>query len=56
MTLKDMRKQLGLSQAGFAGKYNIPVKTLQNWEMGRTEPPAYVLDLLERAVLEDAEG
>lgn len=29
MELKEMRKLLGLSQAAFGEKYNIPVRTIQ---------------------------
>lgn len=55
MTIKEIRALTGLSQSKFAEKYDLPVKTLQNWEIGRREPPAYLLKLLERVVKEDYE-
>lgn len=55
MELKEMRKLLGLSQAAFGKKYNIPVRTIEQWESGRRKAPIYVLELLERAVVEDSE-
>ncbi len=36
--VKRLRLSQGLSQAGFAKKYQIPVRTLQEWEQGRSEP------------------
>lgn len=54
MELKEMRKLLGLSQAAFGKKYNIPVRTIEQWESGRRKAPIYVLELLERVVVEDS--
>ena len=56
MELKEMRKLLGLSQAAFGEKYNIPARTIQDWESGRRQAPVYVLELLERAVIEDSKA
>nr|DAV26907.1 MAG TPA: putative transcriptional regulator [Caudoviricetes sp.] len=56
MELKEMRKLLGLSQAAFGRKYNIPVRTIEQWESGRRKAPIYVLELLERVVTEDSEA
>ena len=56
MELKEMRKLLGLSQAAFGDRYNIPVRTIQDWENGRRKAPIYVLELLERVVTEDSEA
>ena len=56
MELKEMRKLLGLSQAAFGKKYNIPVRTIEQWESGRRKAPIYVLELLERVVTEDFEA
>ena len=56
MELKEMRKLLGLSQAAFGERYNIPVRTIQDGESGRRTAPIYVLELLERVVTEDSEA
>ena len=56
MELKEMRKLLVLSQAAFGKKYNIPVRTIEQWESGRRKAPIYVLELLERVVTEDSEA
>lgn len=46
MMINTIRGKSGLTQEGFAKKYNIPKRTLQDWEAGRRNPPDYLLDLL----------
>lgn len=53
MTILEMRERLKVSRAEFSRRYNIPIRTLENWESGRSKCPDYVRQLLERAVLED---
>lgn len=50
---KKIRKLSGLTQAEFSRKYNIPLRTIQDWESERRTPPEYVISLLEKAVNED---
>lgn len=50
---EQIRNMSGLSRAAFAKNYNIPIRTLENWDWGTREAPSYILDLLERAVKED---
>lgn len=38
LSIKQMRKARGLSQAKFAKLVQVEVTTLQNWEQGRREP------------------
>lgn len=52
-TIKKLRRTTGLSQRKFAKKYEIPYRTIENWEEGKTEPPDYVLELLRRCVQYD---
>ena len=47
MTVKELRAQTGLSQSQFAARFQIPVRTLQQWEQGRQEPPAYVVAMIQ---------
>lgn len=49
--VKALRARLGISQEAFAGRYSLDIKTLQNWEQGRTEPEgpaAILLQLIDR--------
>lgn len=53
MTITEIRQLTGLSMTAFAKRYGIPYRTLQNWEGGLREPPAYLLTLLEQVVKAD---
>ena len=53
MDIREMRKQLGDTQSEFAARYNIPFRTIQNWETGIRKPPEYIVSLLEHRVEED---
>jgi putative transcriptional regulator len=48
-----IRKILGVSRSEFSRRYNIPLRTLEEWDAGRRTPPTYVIELLERVVTED---
>lgn len=54
MTTKEIRDLLGISRAEFARRYEIPIRTIENWDSGQSKPPEWVLKLLERVVKEDA--
>ena len=53
MTIREMRASLGNTQGEFAARYNIPFRTVQNWEAGVRNPPEYIMDLLESRVRAD---
>lgn len=53
MDIREMREQLGDTQSEFSARYNIPFRTIQNWETGMRKPPDYVIDLLENRVRSD---
>ena len=38
--VKAIRAKLGLSQSKFAFRYGFSVRTLQDWELGRSKPPS----------------
>ena len=59
--VKAIRSKLGLSQSEFSRRYGFSVRTLQDWEIGRSKPPsaarAYLIviercpETVERALL-----
>lgn len=53
MTIREMRTSLGDTQGQFAARYNIPFRTIQNWESGTRRPPDYVVELLEKRTQSD---
>lgn len=46
MTVKELREITGLSQAKFGKYFNIPMRTIQNWEYGVCECPEYLKELM----------
>ena len=46
MDVKKVREGTGLSQSDFADLLHVSVKTLQNWEQGRTRPSGAAQTLL----------
>jgi putative transcriptional regulator len=46
---QDIRAQLNLSQAAFAGLMGVSVRTVQDWEQGRREPSGPAKALLRIA-------
>jgi putative transcriptional regulator len=40
--VKAIRAKSGFSQSEFAKRYGFSVRTLQDWEFGRTQPPSAV--------------
>ena len=54
MEIQELRKSMGLTQKQFATYFGLNVRTLQDWECGRSRTPTYLVNLLLR--LNKAEG
>ena len=48
MTIKEARLSAGLTQAKMSEVFEIPKRTIENWETGKRNPPAYVEKLVIR--------
>jgi putative transcriptional regulator len=46
LSIEDIRKSTGLTQAAFAKRFHIPLRSVENWEGGQRNPPEYVKLLL----------
>lgn len=46
MTIKELRESAGLNKRQFADYFNIPYRTLQNWESCVNKCPDYLLELM----------
>ena len=44
--IKNMRNETGMSQVKFAEYFEIPRRTLEDWERGIRKPPGYVVRLI----------
>ena len=48
--LKELRKELGLSQAKFAERFKLPLRTIQDWEYGKREIRSYIIDMMHKII------
>lgn len=46
MTFKELRERSGMSRTQFAEYFDIPYRSIQNWELGLRECPDYLLKLM----------
>lgn len=54
--IREIREKTGMSRAEFSRVYNIPVRTLEDWEAEKRKCPSYVAKLLRRVTSEDTEN
>lgn len=47
MTFKELREASGMNLKQFSDYFNIPYRTIQNWEGERRNCPEYLLDLMK---------
>ena len=47
MTFKELRKQSGMNIKQFSEYFQIPYRTVQNWELETRTCPDYLLKLME---------
>lgn len=47
MTIKELRQQTRLTQTAFAKYFEIPLRTVQDWEAGKRKPPEYLVKLMQ---------
>lgn len=50
MSMRDIRKSSGMTQAVFAQKFLIPKRTVENWESNVNTPPEYVKILIAKSM------
>lgn len=48
MTIREARLNAGLTQQRMSEVFEIPKRTIENWEAGKRNPPAYVEKLIIR--------
>lgn len=46
MTIKEARLRAGLTQQQMSDLFQIPKRTIENWEAGDRKPPEYVVSLI----------
>lgn len=53
MNIKELRKASGMTQKAFADYFNIPKRTIENWEQGINDAPQYLVELIEYKLLKE---
>lgn len=48
--IKNIRENRKISQSAFAAEFGIPLRTLQEWEQGRSAPPVWAAGLIRRSM------
>jgi DNA-binding transcriptional regulator YiaG len=51
MTVKEARKQVGLTQQGLSDWLEIPKRTIENWDSGKSYPKPWLEKLLVEKIL-----
>lgn len=49
--IKELRNETGLNRREFAEHFQIPLRTVEEWEAGRRKPPEYIPQLIEYRIL-----
>lgn len=49
-SIKELREKANLTQKEFSNLTGIPIRTIQNWEQGISEPPAWAIELIEKRI------
>ena len=44
--IKSIRAEAGMTQSQFCEYFDIPRRTLEDWERGKRKPPEYLVRLL----------
>lgn len=47
MTFKELRQKSGMTQKEFAEYFEIPKRTIEDWDRGARKCPEYLLKLME---------
>ena len=47
MNIKELRLATGMNQTAFAKYFEIPLRTVQDWEGNRRTPPEYLVKLMQ---------
>lgn len=51
MTIKEARESIGMSRAEMSRVFEIPIRTLEDWDNGKRTPPPYVQKLIIEKLL-----
>ena len=47
MTIKELRTACGMTQKELSDYFNIPRRSIEDWEAKKRTPPEYLVELIE---------
>ena len=53
MTIKELRQQSGMTQKEFAEYFEIPKRTIEDWDRGARKCPEYLIALMEYKLIKE---
>lgn len=53
-TIKEICENYKITQSTLARRFNIPLRTVQDWHSGRRKPPEYLVDMIVELLDHDA--
>ena len=52
-TIKEICQTYKISQAALSRRFDIPIRTVEDWHAGRRNPPDYVIRMMIQLLNED---
>lgn len=49
--IRELRRETGLNRKQFSEHFQIPLRTVEEWEAGRRKPPEYIPRLIKYQIL-----
>ena len=46
MTIRELRTMAGMTQQSFADYFEVPLRTVEEWDRGNRKPADYLIDLM----------
>ena len=53
MTFKELRQRSGMTQKEFAKYFEIPKRTIENWDANKSKCPEYLMALMEYKLIKE---
>lgn len=50
MTIREICEKYGIGQTALSRKFEIPLRTVQDWYAGKRVPPEYVIKMMVRLI------
>ena len=55
-TIKSLCEAYGMGQTALSRRFNVPLRTVQDWYSGRSNAPSYVVAMIAELLEHDSKG